>query len=509
MALAVDEALATEDVGAGERSLTAAQPGADVPAEAQAGEDLPTDLQAGGGLPVGTAAGATPAEAQAGGRAGGGAGRRGLAGRRPVRGRRAAPPPAGEADAGTKAEEPLPGRDAPQRGRALRQAPFGSGHGGVESKAVDPPPAADQPSPNEGDLGAAAGHAETVREVALGGLAPEAHEQSSELGAGVAPGDPAEGVGVLGSSSSHAAALEEPDEDPLGAEGSASSDAGREEPPGDEAVAAAALSRRTELLAPVMTRLSRALKRALQDDQNELLDSIRHAPPQAVLDSLLPTGAHRLRYEQAASLALSDAWTVGRLFVTAGDDDRQSDSSEKLALAAEEAGREVGAQLALELTGLLRRRLAESFATAGGLGGAAHDITGAAYREWKGPRIEAVAGDFPIAAFSKGEVTAGEGTLIRWLVDDDGQPCPDCDDNSLAGPQPAGEPFPTGQPHPPVHAGCRCLLVPVFSLRDRLMRVPSDAASPAPTPPRAALPGLDPRPHHRRHIRPDTHPRAS
>jgi len=130
-----------------------------------------------------------------------------------------------------------------------------------------------------------------------------------------------------------------------------------------------------------------------------------------------------------------------------------------LALTAEEAGRELGAQLAAELTGLLRHRLSHSVAGTGGIGGAAHDATGAAYREWKGPRIEAVAGDFVIAAFSRGEVTAGEGSLVRWVVDDDCQPCPDCDDNALAGAQPAGQPFPTGQPHPPVHSGCRCLLV--------------------------------------------------
>jgi hypothetical protein len=46
-------------------------------------------------------------------------------------------------------------------------------------------------------------------------------------------------------------------------------------------------------------------------------------------------------------------------------------------------------------------------------------------------------------------------------VHDLGGPCPDCDDNALAGPTPRGEVFPTGQPHPPAHAGCRCLLVPV------------------------------------------------
>ncbi len=205
----------------------------------------------------------------------------------------------------------------------------------------------------------------------------------------------AEANGVLGDSSAHEAAVEEVEEDLARSDEPGTSGGDEERPPGEAELAAAALSRRTELLSPVTTRLARALKRALQDDQNELLDSIRHASAPAGLDSLLPAEAHRLRYEQAATLALSDAWTVGRLFVTSEEEgDAASGRAEKLALMAEEAGRELGAQLAAELTGLLRHRLSDSLANAGGIGGAAHDITGASYREWKGPRIEAVAGDF-------------------------------------------------------------------------------------------------------------------
>ena len=53
------------------------------------------------------------------------------------------------------------------------------------------------------------------------------------------------------------------------------------------------------------------------------------------------------------------------------------------------------------------------------------------------------------------------GGPLRWVVQDTGGPCPDCDDDVLAGSLPKGEPFPTGQPYPPAHPGCRCLLVPV------------------------------------------------
>ena len=55
---------------------------------------------------------------------------------------------------------------------------------------------------------------------------------------------------------------------------------------------------------------------------------------------------------------------------------------------------------------------------------------------------------------------APPGRSLRWIVDDGGTQCPDCDDNALAGPLRSGETFPTGHACPPAHAGCRCLLAP-------------------------------------------------
>ena len=84
----------------------------------------------------------------------------------------------------------------------------------------------------------------------------------------------------------------------------------------------------------------------------------------------------------------------------------------------------------------------------------------AAYREWKTQLVDRLAGDATVSAFSRGVTQAESGALLRWVVDDDGGPCPDCYDNALAGPTASGESYPTGQVHPPAHAGCRCLLVP-------------------------------------------------
>jgi len=82
------------------------------------------------------------------------------------------------------------------------------------------------------------------------------------------------------------------------------------------------------------------------------------------------------------------------------------------------------------------------------------------YREWKGQRVGAAARHYAAAAYARGALEEAAGTEVRWLVDRTGEPCPDADDNALAGVVRAGDPFPTGDRCPPAHPGCRCLVVP-------------------------------------------------
>jgi hypothetical protein len=65
-----------------------------------------------------------------------------------------------------------------------------------------------------------------------------------------------------------------------------------------------------------------------------------------------------------------------------------------------------------------------------------------------------------LAAHAEGAFRAATDGALRWVVDPELGCSPDCSDNALAGATPKGEPFPTGQPHPPAHAGCRCLVLP-------------------------------------------------
>jgi len=91
------------------------------------------------------------------------------------------------------------------------------------------------------------------------------------------------------------------------------------------------------------------------------------------------------------------------------------------------------------------------------------DHVGAAYREWKGARIDGIAGDQIRSAYSIGQLLAGDdlGLSFRWISRNQPKGCPDCDDNALSDPVRSGEKFPTGHLHPPAHSGCCCLLFAV------------------------------------------------
>ena len=217
---------------------------------------------------------------------------------------------------------------------------------------------------------------------------------------------------------------------------------------GDEVLVA----KRDEVLAPIAAALTRKLKRALQDEQNEVLDRLRrHGGRKPALDVAFPDGVdQRHRYRTVACDALAEAAALGAASAGGGSADNVVTS--------------VADELADALVEPLARRLAQTLDEAASLGEDESEVisrVSAAYRDLKGSRLERLAADHVGSAYAAGAFVAwAPGTPLKWIVHDiDGQ-CPDCDDNALAGPTPRGEAFPTGQLRPPAHAGCRCLLVP-------------------------------------------------
>ena len=210
------------------------------------------------------------------------------------------------------------------------------------------------------------------------------------------------------------------------------------------------LQARDAITEPLVGQLTKRLKRALQDEQNASLDRLRTSRGTVAVDQVLAApDDQRGPYRSIAAPFLEEAARAGSAASRFGP----------VSVAVDD----LASQLADDLAGALRGRL-DAALTAGASEGL--DLAGlgerisAVYREWKVQKLERLAVHYLVAAHQRGGFLAHpEGTPLRWLVDDEG-PCPDCEDNALAGPTPRGERFPTGQLHPPAHLGCRCLLTP-------------------------------------------------
>jgi hypothetical protein len=220
------------------------------------------------------------------------------------------------------------------------------------------------------------------------------------------------------------------------------------------------LQARAAMIAPAAAELSRSLKRALRMEQNDLLDELRHLAKHAKPHDLLPGEAAAKRLVESVYSGISLAYCAGANFY-----------AEVLGAPAPSAAvptgpaRSIASELAEEVRSTLHRRLEPGLSSPGDGDDDYPAVVNAAFRDWKGTRVEGLAGDYVTRAFAQAVVDRSKpehGKLI-WVVDDGDTKCPDCDDNAVAGPQAAGTEFPTGHLLPPVHPGCRCLLVPVHS----------------------------------------------
>jgi DivIVA domain-containing protein len=210
---------------------------------------------------------------------------------------------------------------------------------------------------------------------------------------------------------------------------------------------------RDAALTPLIVAAGRKVKRVLADEQNEVLEALRRKEPVQHLDALVAwAGEQSARYADAITVELIAAVEAGAASVGGtGDVDLGPDGP--LAPVRE--------QVTTELVDPLRERLARSVAD----GEHHNDVIArqarGVYREWKTQRIDEQLDDLFRLAFCQGAFAAlSPGTTVEWVVDPAGPPSPDCEDNALGGPTIAGDPFPSGHLSPPMHPGCRCLLVP-------------------------------------------------
>ena len=151
---------------------------------------------------------------------------------------------------------------------------------------------------------------------------------------------------------------------------------------------------------------------------------------------------HLAAFAAAARSHLDEAFAAGTIFVGAG----------AATIPRGDAVEQSSAGLARAVVSALRRQVDEG-------SGDPADRIGAAFREWRGERVERLVGDQATQAFSAGVAAASANGKVRWVVTT-ATGCSDCEDNALGGAVSGSEVFPTGHAHPPAHSGCRCLITP-------------------------------------------------
>jgi cell division septum initiation protein DivIVA len=203
-------------------------------------------------------------------------------------------------------------------------------------------------------------------------------------------------------------------------------------------------SARDTALGRIPAAATRTAKRVLADEQNAVLETL--SGPRAVTDlgDVLPgVDEHAAMYVAAVVADLEAAVAVG-------------------AGAGVAAAVPDGARVAIvDMVGALRERVEQVIADGAGDNQVIAKRLRAVYRDVKSTVVEVAITDAVLHAHAAGQLAgAADGAAFRWVAEAGARPCPDCEDNSLAGPTPAGEPFPAGHVAPPAHPGCRCELVP-------------------------------------------------
>ncbi len=267
-----------------------------------------------------------------------------------------------------------------------------------------------------------------------------------------APADPSTSLGVQ-PSSSRALALQEHTEPQKQSEAVPESSGATQN--GSVGPIATALRERDELTDPLIGELSRALKRALNDEHNEVLDRIRQGEFGSVESLLGSNNAQMLRYGDALRGPIKKSVLAARRYL-----DKRGISYDQGEDKGEEVAASAACEASKEVVSSIRRELEEKLGEVSGDQAATMEAVGGIYRKWRSERISRVAGDAVTNGFSTVIASAKGAVGLRWIVDDGGILCPDCDDNALAGLINAGDPFPTGHLHPPAHPGCRCLIQP-------------------------------------------------
>ena len=219
----------------------------------------------------------------------------------------------------------------------------------------------------------------------------------------------------------------------------------------------ALFEQRDSVLAPLNTTMTRAIKRVLADFENGSLTLLQSKKFVVSIDTLMPP-ADSMAQELVEAIAddMMNSALAGAQSVARG---LKADLRKRVtkALVLQVISPQVAELIVNPLRSQIQRSIEQCDADKNEMSG----LTRSAFRELKVQRVDAIVADLSCLAYSRGVYLAHTpGALVCWMVDPNGPSCADAEDNSLAGPCPIGETFPTGHLHPICHAGCRCLLGP-------------------------------------------------
>jgi hypothetical protein len=198
---------------------------------------------------------------------------------------------------------------------------------------------------------------------------------------------------------------------------------------------------------------SKKVKRVLADEQNAALETLRGKAKVNDVGDLVTTDVeHAATYTATVTDEIDSAAVMGAASVG---------GSKPAARTLKRIRAEAIESISEGIVAVLRDRLGAAVGAAAGDNDEISAKVRAVYREVKTKVIDDRVGDALWQARSAAVVAAApKGTKLRWVVAPGSTACPDCEDNSLATPVTAGEPFPTGHVNGPAHPGCRCRLEP-------------------------------------------------
>lgn len=208
------------------------------------------------------------------------------------------------------------------------------------------------------------------------------------------------------------------------------------------------IPRRDEVIGDELASLTRAVKKAFDDELDTVLAALDGDDEKKRRTPLPGPAAYRKRHAKLMASAFTAASEAGAASVCSDLVDGEGACAAADAFVDE------------QLLSVVRGQVVQASKEHGDDQHAKVKSVRAIYRTLKGEQIESVLFEAMAVAYATAQrASAAPGTKVKWVSADGNRPCAECEDNTLAGVVVLGSEFPTGADIPPGHLGCRCELV--------------------------------------------------